>query len=285
MEIRRLSPALGSEVVGVDVTRVDDAGFAALRAAWLDAGGLLVLRDQRLSPEQHLAFSRRFGPLFGEAEQLQRSVEPYLLPGHPGVYRVSNKVRDGVPQGRARAGAYWHSDVSFRERPAMASLLHAIELPPRGGDTLFNSMHTAYEALSPALQALLRGLHAVHDFAVADRSSWGQVRISDGDLDGENRCLHPVVITHPETGRKALFVNPGFTSHLDGFSAEESKGLLQLLYRLAIREEFQYRHVWSPRDLLVWDNRSVMHHAVVDYEGVGERYLHRTTTIAARPAA
>ncbi len=281
-----LTGLAGAEVTGIDVSgSISEQEFSALKNAWLDHNGLLVIRDQTLTPEQHLAFSRRFGPLFGEAEQLQDTVKKYLLPEHPGIYRVSNKVEDGKPLGRARAGTYWHSDVSFRKRPAMASILYAIEIPPVGGDTLFASMTAAYDALSPAFRARLDGLRAVHDFAVAAGMSYSRDVIEEGDFDGQNRSLHPLVITHPETGRKALFVNPGFTSHVEGFSQEESRALLELLYRHATQPEFVYRHRWRPHDLLIWDNRCLMHYAIADYEGKGVRYMHRTTVIAETPRA
>ncbi len=281
-----LTGLAGAEVTGIDVSgSISEQEFSALKNAWLDHNGLLVIRDQTLTPEQHLAFSRRFGPLFGEAEQLQDTVKKYLLPEHPGIYRVSNKVEDGKPLGRARAGTYWHSDVSFRKRPAMASILYAIEIPPVGGDTLFASMTAAYDALSPAFRARLDGLSAVHDFAVAAGMSYSRDVIEEGDFDGQNRSLHPLVITHPETGRKALFVNPGFTSHVEGFSQEESRALLELLYRHATQPEFVYRHRWRPHDLLIWDNRCLMHYAIADYEGKGVRYMHRTTVIAETPRA
>ncbi len=285
MTFASLAAIAGAEVTGVDVSKpISDEDFAALRKAWLDHNGVLVIRDQILTPEQHLAFSRRFGPLFGEAEQLQDTVKKYLLPGHPGIYRVSNKVEDGMPLGRARAGTYWHSDVSFRKRPAMASILYAIEIPPVGGDTLFASMTAAYDALSPVFKAKLNGLRAVHDFAVAAGSSYSPEVIEQKDFDGQNRYLHPVVITHPETGRRALFVNPGFTSQVEGFSPEESRVLLDFLYRHATRPEFVYRHRWRKSDLLIWDNRCLMHYAIADYEGKGARYMHRTTVIAETPA-
>ncbi len=281
-----LAAVAGAEITGIDVSKdLADEHFAALRNAWLDHNGVLAIRDQTLTPEQLLAFSRRFGPLFGEAEQLQDTVKKYLLPGHPGIYRVSNKVRDGKPLGRARAGTYWHSDVSFRKHPAMASILYAIEIPPVGGDTLFASMTAAYDSLSPGFKWKLQNLRAVHDFALAAGSSYSPDVIEQGDFDGQNRYLHPVVITHPETARKALFVNPGFTSHVEGFSQEESRALLGFLYRHATRPEFTYRHRWRRNDLLIWDNRCLMHYAIADYEGKGERYLHRTTVIAETPRA
>jgi taurine dioxygenase len=284
MRVTPLAAVAGAEVTGIDLSMpLSEERFAALKKAWLDHNGVLVIRGQQLSPEQHIAFSRRFGPLFGEQEQLQDTVKKYLLPGHPAIYRVSNKLEGGKPLGRARAGTYWHSDVSFRERPAMASILYAIEIPPVGGDTLFANMYAAWSGLSPEFQGKLRGRHAVHDFAVAAPASYTPDVIEQGDFDGRNRYRHPLVITHPETGRRALFVNPGFTSHIKGFHKAESDALLGFLYRHAVRPEFVYRHRWRPKDLLVWDNRCLMHYAVADYST--DRYLHRTTVIGEKPRA
>ena len=286
--IGKLSPHLGAEIEGLDAgAPLDDAGFAELREIWLDRGGLLVLRGQALTPDGQVAFARRFGPLYGEADQFQASVQRYLLPGQPALYRVSNKIEDGVPQGRARAGDYWHSDVSFRARPAAASLLYAIELPAAGGDTLFADMAAAYDALDATMKARLEGLEAVHDFAVAARTSgtYDASQLEAGDFDGQNRAVHPVAIVHPETGRRALFVNPGFTAAVVGMAPEDSTALLAELQAHATRAEFVYRHRWHLGDLAIWDNRSLMHHAVVDYEGRGDRYLHRATVIAEPPQA
>jgi taurine dioxygenase len=286
--IEKLGPDLGAAVTGLDAAAaLDDAAFAELRAAWLSHGGLLVLRDQDLDPDGQVAFARRFGPLYGEADQFQESVRRYLLPGQPALYRVSNKVVDGVAQGRARAGDYWHSDVSFRARPAAASLLYAIELPETGGDTLFADMARAYAALPEATQARLAGLRAVHDFQIAARGSgtYDASQLEPRDFDGTNRAVHPVVITHPETGRKAIFVNPGFTAAVLGLAPGESDALLAELQAHATRPEFVTRHEWRPGDLVIWDNRSLMHRAVVDYEGRGARYLHRATVIAEPPRA
>ncbi len=284
----RLGADLGAAVTGVDLAApLDDAGFSELRAAWLGHGGLLVVRDQALTPDQQIAFARRFGPLFGEADRFQESVQRYLLPGQPALYRVSNKVEDGVPQGRARAGDYWHSDVSFRARPAAASLLYAIELPESGGDTLFADMCRAYTALPASLKARLMGLEAVHDFQVAAQTSgtYDAAQIDAQDFDGTNRTVHPVVITHPETGKKVLFVNPGFTAAIVGLAPEESAALLAELQAHATRPEFVTRHKWRLGDLVIWDNRSLLHRAVVDYEGKGARYLHRATVIAEEPCS
>lgn len=284
MQVTTLSPALGAEVTNIDTTLIDDGEFQELRQAWLNAGGLLVIRDQQFHPEQQVEFARRFGPLFGEADQFQESVLKNLLPGQPALYRVSNK-RDssGQPLGRARAGTYWHSDVSFRRTPAQASLLYGIEVPEHGGDTQFASLTAAYKSLSPVMQSLLQPLDAVHDFRVAAASSgtYSEADLASGDFDGTNRWTHPVVVEHPETRQPTLYVNPGFTSHLDGFERNESDSILNYLYQHCQRAEFIYRHRWRPNDLLIWDNRCTMHCAVSDY--TADRYLHRATVIADTP--
>lgn len=277
-----LTGTLGIEVTGIDLANdLNDNLFGELRQAWLDAGGVLVVRDQHLTREQHIAVSRHFGPLFGDEVQLQDTVSRYLHPDHPQIYRVSNKVRDGEPQGRARAGTYWHSDVSFREQPAQASILYGIEIPAVGGDTVFANMTAAYEALSDGMKEMLSSLYAVHDFAVAAATQYARPIIVEDDLEGANRAVHPVVRTHAETGRKSLFVNPGFTSHLKEFTVEESRTILEPLYRHATRPEFLYPHRWRRNDLVIWDNRTIMHYAVADY--TEDRYLERTTVIGERP--
>jgi taurine dioxygenase len=283
--VKPLSPSLAAEITGLDLAQPLGANvIGAVRQAWLDAGGLLVVRGQRMYTEQHIRFSRQLGPLFGAPGQppLQDTVSRYLHPEHPEIYRVSNKVEGGVPMGRAHAGTYWHSDVSFRDRPAAASILNAIEIPSVGGDTLFADMAQAYEALSETMKAMLKPLRAVHDFAVAAASQYAKPIVVENDLKGGNRSVHPVVRTHAETGRKSLYVNPGFTSHLQGFASAESKAILDYLYVHATRPEFVYRHRWQRGDVMIWDNRSLMHYAVADY-GDQPRYMERTTVIGERP--
>lgn len=290
MEFRidRLTPQGGAEVTGLDLSDgVGDNVASSLREAWLEHDGILVIRGQvPLSCEAHIAFARHFGPLFGAPGEppLQDTVSRYIHPEHPEIYRVSNKLDEtGEPLGRKGAGTYWHSDVSFRERPAAASILSAKEIPPIGGDTIFANMYLAYEALSPAMKELLAPLHAVHDFEVAARTQYAKPIVVERDIaEGGNRAIHPVVRSHEETGRKCLYVNPGFTAGLDGFDAAEGKAILDFLYAHCIRPEFLYRHRWQPGDLLVWDNRNLMHYAVMDY--AEPRYMERTTCIGGRPA-
>jgi len=272
--VNPLSAVLGAEVLGADLSQpMDDSLFDGLRRAWLEANGVLVFRDQHLTPDQHVAFSRRFGPL--EKHVLAK----YLLPGYPEIYRVSNKVEGGVPQGREKAGTYWHSDLSYMRPAALASLLYGIEIPPVGGDTMFCSLYAAYDALSPRMQAMLEGLNAVHDFGYASQGVFKAERANQQQLDAAPPVEHPVITTHPETGRKVLFVNPGFTSHIVDLEPAESRALLGFLFAHMTQPEFIYRHRWSVRDMVLWDNRCTMHYAVADYDAVGERYMHRTTVM------
>jgi taurine dioxygenase len=283
LTVKRLCPALGAEITNLDVGQpVSDEIFAEIRRVLCENDGVLVLRDQRLTPEQQISFSRRFGELFGDREQLQDTVTKYLLPGYPQIFRASNKIVEGQPQGRDRAGNYWHSDVSFRPRPAMVSLLYAIEVPPLGGDTMFANMYMAYESLSPPMQHFLENLRARHDFAVNTAVGFTHENIEQEDLKGQNTSEHPVVRTHDETRRKCLFVNPGNTSHLVGMHPEESRLLLQFLYEHSTQPQFVFRHHWRKRDLVIWDNRCTMHYAVVDYDE--DRYMHRTTVVGERPS-
>ena len=281
---RRLSPACGTEITGLDLTQpVGENLFRELHDAWLGADGVLVLRDQDITPEQHIDFSRRFGTLQrGNPESM---LGRYYLPGHPEIYRVSNKKIDGVAQGREDAGTYWHSDGSWMKEPSKASLLHALEIPPAGGDTMFADMTRAYDALSPRMKSFLDGLHAVHDRSAAAATSYAR-EFSGGTHQAElaeSTALHPIVRTHPDSGRKALFVNRGFTSHIPDLSPTESDAVLQFLFAHTTTPDMVYRHSWRLHDIVVWDNRCTMHFAVADYKAFGDRYMHRTTVEGDRP--
>lgn len=284
-KVNALSPVLAAEITGLDLSRpLGDNLVGDIRQTWLDAGGLLVFPGQSLTTEQHIRFSQSFGPLFGAKDQppLQETVSKYLHPDHPEIYRVSNQVENGQPRGRASAGTYWHSDVSFREVPPAASILHAIQIPETGGDTLFCNMTAAYEALSETMKEIIAPLKAQHDFAQTAATQFAKQNVIDDDLHGANRAVHPVVRTHPDTGKKCLYINPGMTTHLVGFHANESQALLDLLYAHATRPEFIYRHRYRQGDVVMWDNRSLMHYAVADY-GDQPRYMERTTGIGEAP--
>ena len=203
---------------------------------------------------------------------------PFLkgLDEAPEVNVLAKSEKDDVNFGGA-----WHSDTSYKPCPDMGTLLYAVDVPDAGGDTLFCNMYAAYAALSDGMKATLANLNAVHDFAVAAATQYAQPIVIDKDFDGANQCIHPIVRTHADTGRKSLYVNPGFTSHIEGFTVEESRAILDTLYRHATKPEFQYRHSWQPHDVLVWDNRSLMHYAVSDYSA--DRYMERCTVIGERP--
>ena len=283
--VNPLSPVLGAEITGLDIAQPMGENLAKdIRQSWLDAGGLLVIRDQTLTTEQHIQFSRHFGPLFGAPGEtpLQETVSRYLHPDHPEIYRVSNQVENGKPKGRAGAGTYWHSDVSFKQRPALASIMHAIEIPDIGGDTLFCNMTAAYEALSGAMKEMLAPLHAHHDFAQTAATQFAKPVVIEEDLKGDNRAVHPIVRTHGDTGRKSLYVNPGMTTGLDNFDDEESAVLLGFLFDHTTQPEFTFRHHYRQGDVVMWDNRSLMHYAINDY-GDQPRYMERTTSIGEKP--
>jgi taurine dioxygenase len=269
LQIRRLAGALGAEISGVDLAQeLPDAAIAAIRQALLDHQ-VIFFRDQALTPAQQVAFGARFGPL---------NIHPYVagMADHPEVMEVVKE-----PEDRTNFGGGWHSDMSFLERPAIGSILYAVETPEFGGDTLFASQAAAFEALSPGLQATLEGLSAVHS-AAREYSSQGHsaqkrksMAIAEADgLVGE--YVHPMVLTHPESGRKALYVNPAFTLKIEGWKTSESKALLDYLFQHCRYEGFTCRFSWRPGSVAFWDNRSVWHFALNDYPGQ-RRHMRRVT--------
>ena len=273
-EIRPLGAALGAEVIGLDLREAPSPeDFRRLHAAHL-AHHVLVFRDQRITPAQQIAFSRRFGPLQTHV------LAQFALPDHPEVLIVSNVKRDGKPVGLGDAGHFWHSDLSYKERPSLGSMLHAQILPSEGGDTLFANMHLAWENLDPALREEVRGLHADHSY-LARYAELQQLSPWRPDLTPEQIAAvppvaHPVVRTHPETGRPALFVSEHFTQRISELPAPRSREVLDQLFAHSVREEHLYRHRWRDHDLVFWDNRSVMHLACGCPEHL-PRQLYRTT--------
>ena len=269
-----IAGALGAEVAGVDLsTDLDEATVTALRQAWLEHL-VLFFRDQDLPPARFLAFARRFG-------------EPIEYPFVKGL--------DDVPQiipvlkletERVNFGGIWHSDTAYLDVPPMASMLVAREVPAAGGDTEFANMYLAYETLSDGLRRLLDGLVAVNSSAAADVSRTREDRLKDSaraDARKEYAAAHPVVRVHPETGRRALYVNVAHTVRFEGMTEEESAPLLQYLYRHQVRPEFTCRFRWRPGSLALWDNRCAQHNAINDYHG-HRRLLHRITLAGDKPA-
>ncbi|MDD3354232.1 TauD/TfdA family dioxygenase [Zoogloea sp.] len=273
-EIHPLGPVLGAEVTGLDLAKpVSDADVQRIRQAYRDHH-VLVFRSQRISPAQQVAFSRRFGPL------QKHVLHQFALAGHPEVMIISNIRENGAPIGLGDAGHYWHSDLSYAEKPSLGSLLHAQELPSEGGDTLFANQHAAYEALPEPLRQRLAGLQAEHSYLakyeeLRARNPW-RPALSQEQIEQVRPVVHPVVRTHPETGRKALFVSEHFTTRIVGLSDGESRALLEELFAFSTRPEFVYRHVWRPHDMVFWDNRSVLHLAAGTPDHL-RRKLYRTT--------
>jgi taurine dioxygenase len=273
IQVSPIAGALGAEIHGVDLSR--DPGpeaLAEIRAAWL-RHLVVFFRDQSLTPERFLAFARRLGT----------PVEyPFVkgLDDHPEIIEVKKLEHETV-----NFGGIWHTDTAYLEQPPMATLLLAREVPPYGGDTEFASLYAAWEALSPGLQQLLSGLAAVNSSAKADVTRTREDRIrSDGREDARRELTaeHPVVRTHPETGRKALYVNVAHTVRFAGMTEEESAPLLGYLYRHQVRAEFTCRFAWKPGSLALWDNRCTLHNPVNDYHG-HRRVMHRITLGGDRP--
>ena len=275
MNIRRLSSACGAEVSGLDVTQPLAAAEVKELHRALGENGILLFRNVDITPEEHIAFSRHFGPL--EAHVLG----DFALPGHPEVFVVSNVKESGKLKGAVYAGQYWHSDLSYMKKPSLGSLLLCHEMPEIGGDTMFANMFMAYDTLSEMLKKFLGGLSAVHDYSHAYDTYFAHLK-ERPPLTAEARAKtppveHPMVRVHAVTGRKALYVNPGFTTGIVGMPKEEAQPILDFLFRHATRPEFIYRHKWAVHDMIFWDNRGVMHYALADYDFSVRRHMHRTT--------
>jgi taurine dioxygenase len=273
IEVAPIAGALGAEITGVDLARdVPDEIMREIRRAWLEHL-VVFFRDQDLELDAFLAFARRIG----------RPVEyPFVqgIAGYPEIIAVTK-----LPDETVNFGGIWHSDTVYLERPPMATLLVAREVPPAGGDTMFASMYAAYDALSPRMQELLAGLRAVNSSALADVSKTREDRIRDSggsDAATEYVAEHPVIRTHPETGRKALYVNVAHTARFVGMTDAESRPLLQFLFEHSVRPEFTCRFQWRPGSLALWDNRCTMHNPINDYHGHTRR-MHRITLAGDTP--
>ncbi len=277
LEILPMSGHLGAEIRGADLAKLDDAVFAEIHQAFLDHA-VIVFRDQTLGHEDQIAFGRRFGEL---------DVHPIAvgMDQHPEMIRVLKPAGE-----RASFGTSWHSDNTFFEKPSMASILYGVTLPPYGGDTLWASTEKAYETLSPGMKKVVDDLVAVHSARSAyDPRVTGEakyrgeaaIQYRHSDIIDEE-VEHPLIRTHPETGRRGIFVNPMFTLRIAGFGAAESEALLHFLYDHVTRPEFTCRLRWQPGTVAMWDNRATQHYAIDDYEGF-ERVMYRVTVQGDRP--
>lgn len=272
IQVRRIAGALGAEVEGVDLRQpLDEGQRAQLRQALLDHQ-VIFLRDQDLSAGQFMRFAQAMG----------HPVEyPFVkgIEGHPCIIEVKKLEHE-----RVNFGGIWHSDTTYLDTPPMGSMLLAREVPPYGGDTLFSNQYLAWEALSPAMQQMLEGLVAINSSAKADVSRTREDRIrSDGKpASQEYRAEHPLVRTHPQTGRKALYVNVAHTVGIKGLTDREAQALLGFLHAHQNQVEFTCRFVWKVHSLAFWDNRCTQHNPINDYHGF-RRVMHRITLEGDRP--
>jgi taurine dioxygenase len=268
MMVMPVSGAVGAEVRGIDISRpLPSTTVAALRAA-LGEHGVLFFRDQALTEAQHIAFAEQFAKI--NINRFFRAVE-----GWPQIAEVRKE-----PEQTKNIGGGWHTDHSYDQIPALGSVLYAREVPPSGGDTIFASMFAAYDALSDGLKRTLEGLRAVHSSrhvfgTQAKRGEDLKDRLGNAEAATQD-AVHPMVIRHPISGKKALYVNRGFTTHIEGWTVEESKPLLEYLYQHGARPEFSCRFNWAPGSMAFWDNRATWHLAVNDYQG-HRRLMHRIT--------
>ncbi len=273
LTVQRIAGALGAEIAGVDLREpIDDALMARIRAIWLEHL-VIFFRDQALTTGRFLAFAKRIGQV----------IEYPFVKGLPDFPEVIPVVK--LEHERVNFGGLWHSDTTYLDMPPMASMLIALEVPQFGGDTLFANMYAAFEALSPGMQAMLQTLKGVSSSAKADASRTREDRIkTDAREEARKEYVaeHPVVRTHPETGRKALYVNVGHTVRFQDMTEEESAPLLQFLFQHQVRPEFTCRFSWRPGSIALWDNRCAQHNPINDYHG-HRRIMHRVTLAGDRP--
>jgi alpha-ketoglutarate-dependent 2,4-dichlorophenoxyacetate dioxygenase len=272
-EVRPLSPSLGAEIIGVDLARgIDDPAFDAIYQAFLDYQ-VLLFGAQDLPPGRQVEFARRFG------EVQIHVMDQYHADGHPELYRLSNLDADGNPTGRHpdKGTLEWHTDGSWREVTGQATIIYAEVVPERGGETHFCDMYGAYERLSPEWKQRIAGLRAVHNLDFSRTRRHGEEPMTEAQRNEVPPVDHPIVRTHPETGRKCLFLGD-HAEYVLGMQYDESRKLIEELNRLAVHSDLTYDHHWSAGQLIVWDNRCLMHRAT-DYDPAVQRRVVRRCTV------
>ncbi len=273
IEVRPVSGSVGAEIFGVDLAdEVDDATITAIRKAWLDHC-VIFFRDQDLPPARFLTFARRFGEVIEYPFIKGLEEFPEIIP----VVKLEPE--------KTNFGGIWHSDTAYLETPPMGTMLVAREVPPRGGDTMFANAYLAYETLSDGMKKMLDSLVGINTSAKADASRTREDRVKAmvrPDAKQEYIGEHPVVRTHPETGRKALYVNVGHTLRFRDMTVAESQPILDFLFQHQIKPEFTCRFAWRPGSIAFWDNRCALHFPVNDYHGY-RRIMHRITLKGDRP--
>ncbi len=280
MTIEPLSEALGAQISGINAAELDKNGFDKLRDVF-HKNLVVVVKDQNLTPAQQTKFARRFG-------EIQYHISPeYLMKGQPEVMILSNEKEDGNFIGLPDGGSEWHSDHSYVDQPTGYTMLHAIKVPKDGGDTEWTNMVQAYESLSDEIKTRLNGLLGVHSFnrMKNQRLSVPVRHMNDPDYYKRSPpdAFHPVVRTHPHTGKKALYISPRFTIGIKGMDDAEAQPLLDRLFSHIQNRDFIYRHQWSVGDLLMWDNRATIHLALLGVPEGQARRMHRTTVLGEIP--
>ncbi|MDP6390265.1 MAG: TauD/TfdA family dioxygenase [Alphaproteobacteria bacterium] len=275
--IKRIAKTFVGEVGDFDIADDHDAAtIAEVRQALIEHS-MLVFHGQSLTNEEHIRFSRKFGP------PEIHTVSQYLLPDHPEIIALANRGENGTKP-IANGGAYWHADITYKAKPPMGSVLYSLEIPPDGGDTLFCDLYAAYDALPDETKDRIADLKAVHSYhqrflksrAIDDGYKKDSFELSPEQLAEIPEVEHPIVRTHPESGRQTLYVNEGFVTQVVGMDEEESEALLLDLFQHSTRDEFVYRHEWQVGDVIFWDNRCTMHCAT-EYDTSHARRMHRTT--------
>ncbi|MFD6422870.1 TauD/TfdA dioxygenase family protein [Streptomyces sp. NPDC060198] len=279
LELVPITDGIGTEVRGIDVTRpLSDLDFDRIYQAWIDTTILLV-RGQDMTPEQHIAFTRRFGEVFAYTRSQFNDAE------YPEILILSNLTKDGKPIGSAYSGRVWHSDGAYLPEPPVGSMLYAREIPPAGGDTWYGNMFAAYEALPRAVKERIEDLKVIisrvqsRPYNYPDRPAPTEQERAEW-----TEVAHPLVRLHEESGRKALYAGGNVPWRIEGLSEDESAPLITFLQEFAIQPRFTYRHQWQVGDIVLWDNRSAMHRATV-YDQVNHRRLLHRTTITGRRGA
>lgn len=284
VEHRPLAWNIGEEILGLDLSKPLDAATVAELRDLLNNRCILLFRDQFISPEEHIAFTRQFGETMHTP-----ALERMLHPDYPQIWQVTNvRQKDGTESFSRNTGRLWHSDQTYMPEPAKGSLLHCKEIPSVGGDTMFANAQAAYDDLSDGMKAMIDGLRAVHDvnsakiYTAAANPDVAVKPRTDEEKAKTPPVVQPVALRHPETGRRAIYLVEDITSHIEGMTAEESRDLLTYLARRIQRPEYTYRHKWEVGDLIFWDNRVVQHLAMPDYDSSdpGNRRVMWRTTVA-----
>ncbi|MEJ0017722.1 MAG: TauD/TfdA family dioxygenase [Acetobacteraceae bacterium] len=271
VEVRPIKPLIGAEIFGVDLTNLSDADFEVIYQAWLDHH-VLVIHGQKLGIEDFLNYSERFGPVEPHiTKRTRHPVYPKLTVMGENKVQADGKVDEMV----AKRGEGWHTDTPYLQEPAKATQLYALAIPSYGGDTLFASQYAAYDALPAALKARIANLNATYRYSGREGKNLGMLEPADRERP---LTVHPVVRVHPETGRPALYVNPGHIMDIVGMERAEADVLLEELYKYSVLPEAEYRHKWQVGDVVIWDNRCLLHSAAGGYP-LNEDRIHWRVTI------